>query len=227
MTLAARGRCGRRAGAGRRRRPSRRRRRSCSACSATAPGRRRSSGVFLCPGYHDYIALREQQGRGRGLQDQACSRSTTSTRCRPPWRRTSASRRKARCWIGLYGTPQTAGADQEARGGQDPRHLAGLRHRRRRRRQALPLHLPDRGQLLVAGRRRAVAFVKKELGGSLKGKKIAYLFYDNPAGKEPLPILEDLAKSEGFELRTFAVPPPGVEMGAQVLDITSASSPTS
>ena len=27
-------------------------------------------------------------------------------------------------------------------------------------------------------------------------------------------------RSEGFELRTFAVPPPGVEMGAQVLDIT-------
>ena len=46
------------------------------------------------------------------------------------------------------------------------------------------------------------------------------MFYDNPAGKEPLVILEDLAKSEGFELRTFAVPPPGVEMGAQVLDIT-------
>ena len=28
----------------------------------------------------------------------------------------------------------------------------------------------------------AVDFVKKQLGGSLKGKKIAYIFYDNPAG---------------------------------------------
>jgi branched-chain amino acid transport system substrate-binding protein len=65
----------------------------------------------------------------------------------------------------------------------------------------------------------AVKFTKDKLGGSLKGKKIAYLFYDNPAGKEPLPILEDLAKMEGFELKTFAVPAPGVEMGAQVLDI--------
>src|SRR5262249_20552450 len=35
----------------------------------------------------------------------------------------------------------------------------------------------------------------------------------------------DLAKSEGFELRTFAVPAPGVEMGAQVLDITSRYKP--
>ena len=63
------------------------------------------------------------------------------------------------------------------------------------------------------------------MGGNLKGKKIAYLFYDNPAGSEPLPILEDLQKIEGFELRTFAVPPPGVEMGAQVLDITQRYQP--
>ena len=39
----------------------------------------------------------------------------------------------------------------------------------------------------------AVDFVKKQLGGSLKGKKIAYLFYDNPAGREPIEVLEDLA----------------------------------
>jgi len=38
-------------------------------------------------------------------------------------------------------------------------------------------------------------------------------------------ILEDLAKIEGFELRTFAVPAPGLEMGAQVLDITGRYKP--
>src|SRR5205807_4731967 len=59
---------------------------------------------------------------------------------------------------------------------------------------------------------------RKQLGG-LKGKKIAYIFYDNPAGREPIPVIEDLSAQEGFQLKTFAVPPPGVEMGAQVLDI--------
>jgi len=54
----------------------------------------------------------------------------------------------------------------------------------------------------------------------LKGKKIAYLYYDNPAGLEPLPVIKELQQKEGFELRTFAVPAPGVEMGAQVLDIS-------
>jgi len=65
----------------------------------------------------------------------------------------------------------------------------------------------------------AVDFAKKQLGGSLKGKKIAYIFYDNPAGREPIQVIEDIAAIEGFQLKTFAVPPPGVEMGAQVLDI--------
>ncbi len=65
----------------------------------------------------------------------------------------------------------------------------------------------------------AVDFAKKQLGGSLKGKKIAYIFYDNPAGREPIEVLEDLATAGGLQLGTFAVPPPGVEMGAQILDI--------
>src|SRR5207237_277968 len=55
--------------------------------------------------------------------------------------------------------------------------------------------------------------------GTLRNKKIAYIFYDNPAGREPIEVIEDLAEREGFQLKTFAVPPPGVEMGAQVLDI--------
>jgi branched-chain amino acid transport system substrate-binding protein len=50
--------------------------------------------------------------------------------------------------------------------------------------------------------------------------KIAYLFYDNPAGREPLPVLEAIAKKEGIEFQTYAVPPPGVEMRPQILDIT-------
>jgi branched-chain amino acid transport system substrate-binding protein len=71
----------------------------------------------------------------------------------------------------------------------------------------------------------AIQFAKEKLGGTLDGKKIAYVFYDNPAGREPLPVIEDLQKIEKFELRTFAVPPPGIEMGAQVLDITQRYRP--
>jgi len=56
-------------------------------------------------------------------------------------------------------------------------------------------------------------------GKSAKDLKLAYVFYDNPAGREPVPVLERLAKQEGFQLRMFAVPPPGLEMGAAALDV--------
>jgi branched-chain amino acid transport system substrate-binding protein len=60
----------------------------------------------------------------------------------------------------------------------------------------------------------------KDQGGVQQGTKIAYLFYDNPSGREPLPIFHRICALEGYECRDFAVPVPGVEMTSQVLDIT-------
>ena len=60
----------------------------------------------------------------------------------------------------------------------------------------------------------------KDTGGAKKGTKIAYLFYDNPAGREPLAVFNRICELEGYECRDFAVPAPGVEMASQVLDIT-------
>jgi len=60
----------------------------------------------------------------------------------------------------------------------------------------------------------------KDPGGAQQGTKIAYLCYDNPAGREPLPVFHRICTLEGYECRDFAVPAPGVEMAAQVLDIT-------
>ena len=66
----------------------------------------------------------------------------------------------------------------------------------------------------------AIKYIQDAEGKSIKGLKIAYLYYDNPAGKEPMRILEMLKEKLGFKLRMFGVPSPGVEMGAQVTDIT-------
>ncbi len=49
--------------------------------------------------------------------------------------------------------------------------------------------------------------------------KLAYLHYDNPAGREPFIILDELTVTLGRELRKFAVPLPGLEMRPQMLDI--------
>jgi branched-chain amino acid transport system substrate-binding protein len=64
----------------------------------------------------------------------------------------------------------------------------------------------------------SVKFIMDNWKGSGK-PKIAYLYYDNPAGREPLDVLRDLAKQIGFEMKEYAVPPPGIEMRPQVLDI--------
>ncbi len=55
--------------------------------------------------------------------------------------------------------------------------------------------------------------------GSLKGKKIALVYHDSPYGKEPIPVLEELAKKDGFELIKLPVTHPGVEQKATWLQI--------
>ncbi len=41
----------------------------------------------------------------------------------------------------------------------------------------------------------------------LKGKKLGLVHLDAPYGKEPIPLLEQLAKDYGFELKLYPVPP--------------------
>jgi len=54
-----------------------------------------------------------------------------------------------------------------------------------------------------------VSYFKKQSGGSLKGKKIAFLYIDYPFGQEPIPVLQELQKREGFDLQMFPYPLPG------------------
>src|SRR5499426_1112903 len=58
----------------------------------------------------------------------------------------------------------------------------------------------------------AIRHVAKELGGfdKLKGKKISLLYHDSPYGKEPIPMLQQLAKKHGFEFTPIPVTHPGV-----------------
>ena len=54
-----------------------------------------------------------------------------------------------------------------------------------------------------------VSHFKKQSGGNLKGKKIAFLYVDYPFGQEPIPVMQELQKREGFELQLFPYPLPG------------------
>ena len=59
--------------------------------------------------------------------------------------------------------------------------------------------------------------IKKD--GSLKGKKIALVYHDSPFGKEPIPLLQERAKLNGFELQLIPVAAPGAEQKAAWLQI--------
>jgi branched-chain amino acid transport system substrate-binding protein len=179
-------------------------------------------GTVLCPGYHDYIDLVNSKGGVEGYKIKVIE-VDNEYKVPPAMEAHERFKKEGAVLDSVYGTPQIAALNKKLEEdkmlGTSPGFGTASAADGKRFPYTFPIAATYWSQ---AGA--AMEFVKEKLG-TLKGKKIAYIFYDNPAGKEPLPILEDLAKSEGFELRTFAVPAPGVEMGAQVLDITSRYKP--
>ncbi|MBV6273288.1 ABC transporter substrate-binding protein [Alcaligenaceae bacterium CGII-47] len=63
--------------------------------------------------------------------------------------------------------------------------------------------------------------IAKKVGGEdkLKDKKIALVYHDSPFGKEPIALLEERAKANGFELQLYPVTAPGVEQKSTWLQI--------
>lgn len=181
-------------------------------------GATQTVGVNLCPGYHDYINLANAKGGVEGWKIRALE---IDHEYKVPQGMESYERHKKEgaVLIGIYGTPHTQALTQKLTEDRIPGTSPGFGTAAAADGTKYPYIFPIAATYWSQGAA-AVKFAKDQLGGSLKGKKIAFLFYDNPAGREPLAVLEDLAKHEGFELRTFAVPPPGVEMGAQILDIS-------
>jgi branched-chain amino acid transport system substrate-binding protein len=189
-------------------------------CDRTGPTA--TVGTVLCPGYRDYIDMVNSKGGVEGYKIKVIE-VDNEYKVPPAMEAHERFKKEGAVLEALYGTPQTAALNKKLEEdkilGTSPGFGTSAAADGKRYPYTFPIAASYWSQ---AGA--AMAFVKEKLG-TLKGKKIAYLFYDNPAGKEPLPILEDLAKSEGFELRTFAVPAPGVEMGAQILDITGRYKP--
>ncbi len=174
-------------------------------------------GTVLCPGFHDYITLVNSKGGAEGHKINALE---IDHEYKVPSAVESYERFKAAgaVSIAVYGTPQIYALTEKLTEDRIPGTSPGFGRADAADGARYPYIFPIAATYWSQGAA-AVDFVKKQLGGSLKGKKIAYIFYDNPAGREPIQIIEDLAGKEEFQLREFAVPPPGVEMGAQVLDI--------
>jgi branched-chain amino acid transport system substrate-binding protein len=189
-------------------------------CDRTGPTA--TVGTVLCPGYHDYIDMLNSKGGVEGYKIKVIE-VDNEYKVPPAVEAHERFKKEGAVLEGLYGTPQTAALNKKLEEdkilGTSPGFGTAAAADGKKYPYTFPIAASYWSQ---AGA--AVEFAKEKMGG-LKGKKIAFLFYDNPAGKEPLPILEELSKTEGFQLRTFAVPAPGVEMGSQVTDIVQRYHP--
>lgn len=58
-----------------------------------------------------------------------------------------------------------------------------------------------------------IDFINEHEGG-IQGKKVAHVYIDSPFGREPVPVLEKLAKKLDFTLRTFPYASPGNEQSS-------------
>jgi branched-chain amino acid transport system substrate-binding protein len=174
-------------------------------------------GTVLCPGFHDYIALVNSKGGVEGHKIKALE-IDHEYKVPPGVEAYERHKKEGAVTMAVYGTPHIYALTQKLTEDRIPGTSPGFGSAAAADGQRYPYIFPIAATYWSQGAA-AVDFAKKQLGGNLKGKKIAYIFYDNPAGREPIGVLEDIAGKEGFQLRTFAVPPPGVEMGAQVLDI--------
>ena len=190
-------------------------------CDRTGPTQ--INGVVLCPASHDYYNLINSQGGVEGYQIKS---EELDHEYKVPQAVEAYQRMKGDGAVSImaYGTPQVQALNQKFAEDKIPGTSPGFGIAASADGKRFPYLFPVAATYFSQGAG-AIQFIKDKLGGSLEGKKIAYVFYDNPAGREPIPVIEDLQKLEKFELRTFAVPPPGVELGAQVLDITQRYRP--
>src|SRR5438093_2635762 len=174
-------------------------------------------GTVYCPGFHDYVALVNSKGGVDGHPLKAME-IDHEYKVPPAVESYERFKKEGAVSMAVYGTPQiyalAAKLTEDRIPGTSPGFGSAAAADGTRYPYIFPIAATYWSQATAA-----VDFVKKQFGGNLKGKKIAFIFYDNPAGREPIEVLEDLATLEGFQLKIFAVPPPGVEMGAQVLDI--------
>src|SRR6266516_6791688 len=180
-------------------------------------------GTVLCPGFHDYVALVNSKGGVEGFKIKALE-IDHEYKVPPAVESYERHKKEGAVTMSIYGTPQIYALAAKLTEDRIPGTSPGFGSAASADGVRYPYIFPAAATYWSQGAA-AVDFVKKQLGGSLKGKKIAYIFYDNPAGREPIEVLEDLSAREGFQLKIFAVPPPGVEMGAQVLDIAQRFRP--
>ena len=176
-------------------------------CDRTGPTA--VTGTALCPGYHDYVALVNSKG-GIGGNKVVVDEIDIEYKVPPAVEAYQRYKQNGAVLVAPYGTPIVAALAATMAEDKIPGTSPGFGTASAANGEKYPYMFPIAASYFsqTAG---LIKFVKDQLGGDLNGKKLAYLYYDNPAGREGIPVMERLAKDEGYEWRQFAVPPPGLK----------------
>ena len=179
-----------------------------------------SIGPFYCQGFHDYLKLFNAQGQLPGHRVKAfeIDHGFDVNRGVESYNR---FKQLGVVSIALYGTAHIKVLLQDLHQDRLPGTSPGFGDASSTDGKRYPYLFPAAATYWSQAAA-AVKFVvekQKALGKTPAETKIAYLYFDNPAGQEPLPLLGDLQRELGFTLRSFAVPAPGIDMRPQVIDI--------
>src|SRR5262249_56684763 len=142
-------------------------------CDRTGPTQ--VVGVVLCPGYHDYVDLVNSKGGVSGHMLRV-DEIDHEYKVPPAVEAYERFKTEGAVMVALYGTPQTYALTEKLTEDRIP----GTSPRFGRADAADGTHYPYIFPIAATYWSQAAAsvdFVKKQFGGNLKGKKIAYIFY--------------------------------------------------
>jgi branched-chain amino acid transport system substrate-binding protein len=182
-------------------------------------------GIPWADGKMDYLKLVNARGGINGVK-------LTYEECETAY----ATDRGVECYERLKGhaptgasayDPQSTGitfaVSDKAPGDKEPIMTVGYGLSQSTDGSVFPWNFPLLGTYWTAADIMIQDIAKKEGGlDKLKGKKIALVYHDSPYGKEPIPLLQERAKLQGFELLLYPVTAPGVEQKSTWLQIRQA-----
>lgn len=172
-------------------------------------------GVEMCPGVADYIALVNRKGgvAGHRIEYAEVDHGYAVARALEAYDRL---KREGVVTFFTYGVPTLQGLTPRAMEDRIPPFNSGTGRGDAIDGTVWPYIFPGTASYWSQA---GVAMKYLKDNGAKKGTKVAYLYYDNPAGRDGIPMVEKVAALEGYVLRKYAVQPPGLDLEQQVNDI--------
>ena len=181
------------------------------------------NGVPWADGYVDYLKLVNARDGGIGgvkITYEECETGYATDRGVECYERLKGKGPTGATLFQPLSTGITFALTEKAPGDKIPLVTAGYGRSESQDGSVFKWNFPLIGTYWVAADALIQHIAKKEGGfDKLKGKKIALVYHDSPYGKEPIPMLQERAKLNGFELMLLPVTAPGVEQKSTWLQI--------